>query len=84
MKVKVNHEIETFKPIELEITFESQKEFDMFYFLFNYAPLCDIINNYTGVHTARVRQELDKAEQYKCGEFDFIVKRFEALMKERL
>ena len=78
MKVKAGHELKQFKQINLELTIESQEEFDMVYFLFNYAPICDVMNDYAGIQTALIRREMDKTRTYDPGTFETLIKLFEA------
>ena len=40
MKVNINSE---FQPVKLEVIFETQKELDVFYTLFDFTPICNFI-----------------------------------------
>ena len=57
VKARIVNEKEIFKPFEITIELESQKEFDQFHFLFNYSPITDTVIN---LNNDKIRAELSK------------------------
>ena len=62
MKAKLNHELETFKPLTLEITLESQKEIDFLYATFNWIDFCEVMRKESGDSPYVIREALDSAK----------------------
>ena len=68
MKIKVTAQNPEFKPITLEIVFESQNEVDAFYALINCSPVVDTIEKMGGAMPSykvlKDQISVDKAEEF--------------------
>ncbi len=57
MKVKNIEEEETFKPVKIEIVFETEEEAKAFYSIFNSGPICSWGDN-RGVRSSEIRKAI--------------------------
>ena len=79
MEIKQTGNKKRFKPIKIKIKFKNQKEYDMFYFLFNYAPICDTMRAYAEIDIGKIRVVLNNISHYK--EYQSILDLFKEMKK---
>jgi hypothetical protein len=67
MKATLNTTSATFEPIELTLTFETQKEVDAFFGIMNYIPISDTVDilSDNGGFSANIRDAL-RRKMVKC------------------
>ena len=50
-----------FRPVKIELTFETQEEYEAFYSVMNHSAVCDALEKHSSIDTGDIRSALDHA-----------------------